>query len=40
LHYIKSLHHPGDERDAHPTTAQHAAMARELAPPLRRLMGW
>lgn len=40
VHYLKSLHHPGDERDAHPTTVQHAAMARELAPPLRRLMGW
>jgi lysophospholipase L1-like esterase len=39
-HYVQSLHHPGDERDAHPTTVQHAAMARELAPPLRRLMGW
>jgi lysophospholipase L1-like esterase len=40
VHYLKSLHHPGDERDAHPTTLQHAEMARELAPPLRRLMGW
>jgi lysophospholipase L1-like esterase len=40
VHYVKSLHHPGDERDAHPTTSQHAEMARELAPPLRRLMGW
>jgi lysophospholipase L1-like esterase len=40
VHYLPSLHHPGDERDAHPTTVQHAEMARELAPPLRRLMGW
>jgi hypothetical protein len=40
VHYVKSLHHPGDERDAHPTTLQHAEMARELAPPLRHLMGW
>jgi lysophospholipase L1-like esterase len=40
VHYVKSLHHPGDEHDAHPTTVQHAAMADELAPPLRRLMGW
>jgi hypothetical protein len=36
VHYLPSLHHPGDALDAHPTTAQHAAMARELAPPLRR----
>jgi lysophospholipase L1-like esterase len=35
-----SEHHPGDAQDAHPTTAQHAAMADELAPPLRRLMNW
>jgi lysophospholipase L1-like esterase len=35
-----SEHHPGDAQDAHPTTSQHAAMADELAPQLRRLMGW
>lgn len=40
VHYLQSLHHPGDARDAHPTTPQHAAMAEELVPPLRRLMNW
>jgi lysophospholipase L1-like esterase len=40
VHYLASQHHPGDERDVHPTTAQHAAMAQELAPRLRALMGW
>lgn len=40
VHYVQSPHHPGDERDMHPTTPQHAAMAEELVPPLRRLMGW
>jgi hypothetical protein len=40
VHYLASAHHPGDARDAHPTTDQHAAMAAELVPPLRRLMGW
>ncbi|WP_036172009.1 GDSL-type esterase/lipase family protein [Massilia sp. 9096] len=37
---IPSIHHPGDSADAHPTTPQHAEMARELAPPLQALMGW
>jgi lysophospholipase L1-like esterase len=40
VHAVTSLHHPGDALDAHPTTAQHAEMARELAPALRKLMGW
>jgi lysophospholipase L1-like esterase len=40
LHYLPSMRHPGDALDVHPTTAQHAAMARELAPGLRRVMGW
>jgi lysophospholipase L1-like esterase len=40
IHYLVSAHHPGDERDGHPTTEQHAAMARELAPQLRAVMGW
>jgi len=40
VHAIPSGHHPGDAADAHPTTAQHAEMADELAPRLRRLMGW
>lgn len=37
---IPSRHHPGDRQDAHPTGPQHAAMARELTPQLRRIMGW
>jgi hypothetical protein len=35
VHAIPSEHHPGDAADAHPTTAQHAQIADELAPPLR-----
>lgn len=37
---IPSIHHPGDAVDMHPTTAQHAEMARELAPQLAALAGW
>jgi lysophospholipase L1-like esterase len=37
---LPSEHHPGDALDAHPTTPQHAAMAQELVPRLRKLMGW
>ena len=37
---VSSLHHPGADGDGHPTTLQHAAMARELAPQLRAVMGW
>jgi lysophospholipase L1-like esterase len=37
---IPSEYHPGDAQDAHPTTSQHAAMADELAPQLRRMMNW
>lgn len=40
VHAAASLHHPGDATDAHPTKAQHAAMARELAPQLRAITGW
>jgi len=40
VHAIPSAYHPGDAADAHPTTPQHAQMADELAPQLRRLMGW
>jgi lysophospholipase L1-like esterase len=40
VHAIPSEYHPGDAADAHPTTAQHVQMADELAPRLRRLMGW
>ena len=37
---IVSTHHAGDAGDAHPTGAQHAEMARELASQVRPLMGW
>jgi hypothetical protein len=40
VHAVPSEHHPGDALNGHPTTPQHADMARELAPPLRTLMGW
>ncbi|HEX8611594.1 MAG TPA: bifunctional acetylxylan esterase/glucomannan deacetylase AxeC2 [Telluria sp.] len=40
VHAAVSLHHPGDAADAHPTKAQHAAMARELVPQLRAVTGW
>ncbi|MFP5389966.1 MAG: GDSL-type esterase/lipase family protein, partial [Gammaproteobacteria bacterium] len=40
VHLVSASHQPGDARDGHPTGAQHAAMARELAPQLRRVMGW
>ena len=33
-------HQPGDAVNDHPTTAQHAAMAAELLPQLRRIAGW
>ena len=33
-------HQPGDAVNGHPTTAQHAAMADELLPQLRRITGW
>jgi lysophospholipase L1-like esterase len=37
---IATGHQPGDSCDAHPTRGQHAAMARELEPELRRALGW
>lgn len=40
VHAVASTHYPGDAADAHPTGAQHARMAGELAPQLRRVMGW
>jgi lysophospholipase L1-like esterase len=33
-------HQTGDAINDHPTTAQHAAMAAELLPQLRRITGW
>ena len=35
-----STHYPGDACNAHPTGEQHAAMARELEPVIRRAAGW
>jgi len=37
---IPSNYYPGDACDAHPTKEQHAAMADDLAPLLRDIMGW
>jgi hypothetical protein len=31
---------PGDAVNGHPTTAQHAVMAAEILPQLRRIAGW
>lgn len=33
-------HQPGDAVNGHPTTAQHAVMAAEILPQLRRIAGW
>jgi len=41
VHVLAPLaHQPGDAVNGHPTTAQHAAMAEELVPQLRRIMNW
>lgn len=40
VHVVSSKHYPGDDCDAHPTKAQHAAMANDLTPLLREIMGW
>ncbi|OZY83669.1 xylan esterase [Cellvibrio mixtus] len=40
VHQLISNHYPGDVQDAHPTKAQHAAMAKDLAPQLKALMHW
>ncbi|WP_181259433.1 GDSL-type esterase/lipase family protein [Pseudoduganella armeniaca] len=37
---VASRHYPGDVLDAHPTREQHAAMAADLVPQLRAVMGW
>ena len=39
-YYVESRQYTGDELDFHPTHAQHKAMAEELLPELRRIMGW
>ncbi|HSC67595.1 MAG TPA: SGNH/GDSL hydrolase family protein, partial [Cellvibrio sp.] len=40
VHQVTSIHYPGDASDAHPTKAQHAAMAYDLTPQLKALMNW
>jgi lysophospholipase L1-like esterase len=41
VHVLAPLtHQPGDAVNGHPTTAQHAVMAQEMLPQLRRLSGW
>ena len=40
LHVVPATHYPGDACDAHPTRAQHAAMAEELEPVIARALGW
>lgn len=40
VHQVTSPHFPGDAQDAHPTKAQHAAMAEDLTPQLKALMDW
>jgi lysophospholipase L1-like esterase len=35
-----AAHQPGDAVNGHPTTAQHAAMAAEILPQLRRIAAW
>ena len=37
---VPSTTYPGDAQDAHPTRAQNAAMAHDLAPQMRKVMGW
>ena len=40
VHVVPSQHYPGDPSNAHPTGEQHAAMARDLEPVIREVMGW
>lgn len=40
VHQLISNHYPGDAQDAHPTKAQHAAMAKDLTPQVKALMHW
>ncbi len=40
VHQITSAYYPGDRSDAHPTKAQHAAIAKDLTAQLKALMGW
>jgi lysophospholipase L1-like esterase len=40
IHIVTASHYPGDETDGHPTKLQHAAMAKELTPQLKKIMQW
>jgi hypothetical protein len=40
VHVVPSAHYPGDACNAHPTREQHAAMARDLEPEIRRALAW
>jgi hypothetical protein len=40
VHGAEVPRYPGDACDAHPTGEQHAAMARDLEPIVRRVTGW
>jgi len=40
VHVFASRHYTGDDSDAHPTGAQHAAMARDMEPAIRAAVGW
>jgi lysophospholipase L1-like esterase len=40
IHHLQSQQYSGDALDFHPTKDQHAAMAADLLPDLRRIMNW
>ena len=40
LHHAVTTHYPGDKINAHPTRIQHARMAAELLPQVRKIMNW
>ena len=40
VHVVEARHYAGDACDAHPTREQHAAMARDLEPVVREILGW
>lgn len=40
VHYVASNYYPGDKTDAHPTKEQHAAMAKDLIPEVKKVMKW
>lgn len=40
VHIATSTNYPGDKTDAHPTKEQHAAMARDLIPQIKKVMKW